>query len=110
MWRAPSRCCATAAWWRSPRRPCGLAADAESEAAVRRVFAVKGRPADHPVIVHLAESAQMTNGWAATVPDSAAVLADACWPGPLTVLVPAGARVGSWITGGRAAVGLRVPA
>lgn len=88
----------------------GLGADAENEQAVRRVFAVKGRPTDHPLIVHLACAEQITDGWAAEVPDSAAALAAAAWPGPLTLLVPAGPRVGSWVTGGRRTVGLRVPA
>jgi L-threonylcarbamoyladenylate synthase len=88
----------------------GLAADAENERAVRRVFAIKRRPTDHPLIVHLAEAAQVHDGWADPFPPSAAVLAEACWPGPLTVLVPAGPRVGPWVTGGRTTVGLRVPA
>lgn len=88
----------------------GLAADAENEVAVRRVFAVKGRPADHPLIVHLAHAEQVHDGWSSPFPDTAAVLADTCWPGPLTVLVPAGPRVHPWVTGGRASVGLRVPA
>jgi L-threonylcarbamoyladenylate synthase len=88
----------------------GLAADAESEAAVRRIFAVKGRPSDHPLIVHLAAAEQVHDGWADPFPESARVLAETCWPGPLTLLVPAGPRVGSWVTGGRPSVGLRVPA
>lgn len=88
----------------------GLAADAENEAAVRRVFAVKGRPTDHPLIVHLARAEQVLDGWADPFPAAAAVLADTCWPGPLTVLVPAGPRVRPWVTGGRNTVGLRVPA
>jgi len=88
----------------------GLAADAENEAAVRRVFAVKGRPADHPLIVHLARAEQVLDGWAAPFPPQAVTLAETCWPGPLTVLVPAGPRVRPWVTGGRTSVGLRVPA
>lgn len=88
----------------------GLAADAENETAVARIFAVKGRPADHPLIVHLAMAEQVFDGWASSWPASAAVLADACWPGPLTLLVPAGRRIGSFVTGGRATIGLRVPA
>lgn len=87
----------------------GLAADASNEAAVRRIFAVKRRPADHPIIVHLADAAQMDD-WAATVPTSAAILTEACWPGPLTVLVPKAANVLDVVTGGRDTVGLRVPA
>lgn len=87
----------------------GLAADASDEAAVRRVFAAKGRPADHPLIVHLADGGQLGE-WASDVPPSASVLAAACWPGPLTVLVPRAAHVLDVVTGGRPTVGIRVPA
>lgn len=87
----------------------GLAGDAANDEAVRRIFAVKRRPADHPVIVHLADGAAMAD-WAEAVPASARVLADACWPGPLTVLVPAAGHVSRLVTGGRDIVGLRVPA
>ena len=87
----------------------GLAADASNESAVRRVFAAKGRPADHPLIVHIAD-AGLLGQWAARIPASAAVLADACWPGPLTLLVPKAPHVLAVVTGGRASVGIRVPA
>ena len=87
----------------------GLAADASNEAAVRRIFAVKGRPAAHPLIVHVADAAQLED-WASDVPASAAALAATCWPGPLTVLVPRAAHVLDVVTGGRATVGVRVPA
>lgn len=87
----------------------GLAADASNEAAVRRIFAAKGRPADHPLIVHVADAAALAH-WAATVPPAAAVLAEACWPGPLTVLVPRASHVLDVVTGGRPTVGVRVPA
>lgn len=87
----------------------GLAADASNETAVRRIFAAKGRPADHPLIVHLANAEQLPR-WAAMVPSAAAVLAEACWPGPLTLLVPKAEHVLSVVTGGRATVGVRVPA
>lgn len=87
----------------------GLAADAANEAAVRRIFEVKGRPADHPLIVHVAEASSLTH-WAAHVPDTAAVLAAACWPGPLTLVVPKAAHVLDVVTGGRGTVGIRVPA
>jgi len=87
----------------------GLAADAADERAVRRVFEVKGRPADHPLIVHVA-SAEQLGEWAAHVPEPAARLAAACWPGPLTLLVPRAAHVLDAVTGGRATVGVRVPA
>jgi L-threonylcarbamoyladenylate synthase len=87
----------------------GLAADASNAEAVLRIFAVKQRPADHPLIVHLGAVEQLPE-WAATVPTSAAVLADACWPGPLTLLVPRSGRVLDVVTGGRSSVGIRVPA
>ena len=87
----------------------GLAADASNEQAVRRIFAAKGRPADHPLIVHIA-SAEHLPHWASSVPTTAAVLADACWPGPLTVLVPKADHVLPVVTGGRPTVGVRVPA
>ena len=87
----------------------GLAADATNAAAVGRIFAAKGRPADHPLIVHLA-STEVIEGWAAALSPAAVVLADACWPGPLTMLVARGPRVIDAVTGARAAVGLRVPA
>jgi len=87
----------------------GLAADASDEAAVRRIFAAKGRPADHPLIVHVADAVALAH-WASTVPPAAVVLAEACWPGPLTVLVPRASHVLDVVTGGRPTVGVRVPA
>ena len=87
----------------------GLAADASNPAAVRRIFAVKQRPVDHPLIVHIA-AAERLSDWAATIPRTAAVLADACWPGPLTLLVPRATRVLDVVTGGLPTVGVRVPA
>jgi L-threonylcarbamoyladenylate synthase len=87
----------------------GLAGDAENDAAVRRIYAVKGRPADHPLIVHLAD-VELLDSWASSVPPAAQVLADACWPGPLTLLVPAADHVSQHVTGGRGTVGVRVPA
>lgn len=86
----------------------GLGADASSAAAVARIFAAKGRPADHPLIVHLAEPAHMAQ-WATRLPDIAWALAEACWPGPLTLIVPRAAHVLDDVTGGQATVGLRVP-
>ncbi len=86
----------------------GLGADAGNEAALRHLYAVKGRPADHPVIVHLADAAALTD-WAAEVPTTARALADACWPGPLTLVLRRNARVPDAVTGGRPTVGLRVP-
>lgn len=92
----------------------GLAADAEQPDAVARIFTTKGRPADHPLIVHLA-GVEHLDGWIdpdahADLRDRVALLAAACWPGPLTVLVPRGPRVLDVVTGGRPIVGLRVPA
>ena len=87
----------------------GLGADADDAAAVARIFEVKGRPSGHPLIVHLASAADV-HEWAADMPVAAAVLADACWPGPLTLLLPRAARVIDAVTGGRDTVGVRVPA
>jgi L-threonylcarbamoyladenylate synthase len=87
----------------------GLAADAANESAVRRIFSVKGRPPDHPLIVHVADAEQLDR-WAAHVPETAAVLADACWPGPLTLIVPKADHVLDVVTGGHDTVGVRVPA
>ena len=86
-----------------------MAADAGQDAAVRRIFAAKGRPADHPLIVHLAAAAQLPE-WSAHVPPTAALLAEACWPGPITLLVPKAEHVLPVVTGGRDTVGIRVPA
>jgi L-threonylcarbamoyladenylate synthase len=87
----------------------GLAADATDPDAVARIFEVKGRPADHPLIVHLA-SADLLDSWASEVPEAARLLADAAWPGPLTVIVPRAPGVLDAVTGGHDTVGLRVPA
>ncbi|MDH5286116.1 MAG: L-threonylcarbamoyladenylate synthase [Betaproteobacteria bacterium] len=86
----------------------GLGANADDAAAVARIFAAKRRPADHPVIVHLADVSQLA-AWAREVPAGAAALADAFWPGPLTLILPRAARVTDAITGGQDSVGLRVP-
>jgi L-threonylcarbamoyladenylate synthase len=87
----------------------GLAADAARPEAVRRIFEVKGRPSDHPLILHVADRASL-DGWVADVPAAAEALSAACWPGPLTMLLPRGGRTGHWVTGGRDTVGVRVPA
>ena len=87
----------------------GLGGDAENPAAVARIFALKGRPTDHPLIVHLASSARLGD-YARDVPASAWVLAEAFWPGPLTLVLPRSARVGAAVTGGQETVALRVPA
>lgn len=86
----------------------GLGADASNAGAVARIFAVKGRPTSHPLIVHLPD-AEALGGWAVDVPTEARRLAEACWPGPLTLLLRRSARVSPAVTGGRDTVGLRVP-
>jgi L-threonylcarbamoyladenylate synthase len=86
----------------------GLAADAANELAVRRVFAVKGRPASHPVIVHIAGAAALDE-WARDVPDAARRLAAAFWPGPLTLVLPRSERALDVVTGGQDTVALRAP-
>ncbi|MGI8981680.1 MAG: L-threonylcarbamoyladenylate synthase [Pirellulaceae bacterium] len=86
----------------------GLGADADNEAAVRRVFAAKGRPADHPVIVHLADAQEITL-WAEQIPEEAWRLAEKYWPGPLTLILPRSSRARDVVTGGLPTVGLRVP-
>jgi len=86
----------------------GLGADAANDDAVRRVFEVKGRPSDHPLIVHLADASQLDE-WAASVSPTARTLADAFWPGPLTLLVERSSSVSPAVTGGRSTLGLRVP-
>lgn len=87
----------------------GLGADAADDAAVRRVFEVKGRPADHPLIVHLASQAQLDD-WAVEVPAAARDLATAFWPGPLTLLLWRAPGVSDVVTGGRPTIAVRVPA
>lgn len=86
----------------------GLGALADCEAAVRRVFAIKGRPADHPLIVHLADADWMDR-WARHVPDAAKALARAFWPGPLTLVLERQPHVLDAVTGGQDSVALRVP-
>ncbi|MBA3455929.1 MAG: threonylcarbamoyl-AMP synthase, partial [Deltaproteobacteria bacterium] len=87
----------------------GLGADASSDAAVARIFAAKGRPRAHPLIVHLAPDARLSD-WAIDVPESARRLAAEAWPGPLTIILARGPRVSLATTGGSETVGLRVPA
>ena len=86
----------------------GLGALATDPAAVARIYAAKGRPPDHPLIVHLAATDELDR-WAAEVPESAARLAAALWPGPLTIVLRRAPRLPSAATGGRDTVGLRVP-
>ena len=87
----------------------GLGADAEQPAAVARIFEVKGRPPTHPLIVHVGAVDDLAR-WVTDVPPHAAVLAETCWPGPLTLLLRRSSRVPDAVTGGRDTVGVRVPA
>ncbi len=87
----------------------GLGADAENELAVRRIFAAKGRPSSHPLIVHLPDAASAA-AWSRDFSEAARKLADAFWPGPLTLVLPRNARAADAITGGQDTVALRVPA
>ena len=86
----------------------GLGADASSAEAVARLYATKGRPADHPVIVHF-ESAERAFTWANQVPQTARKLADRFWPGPLTLILKRSKLAKDFVTGGQDSVGLRVP-
>jgi L-threonylcarbamoyladenylate synthase len=87
----------------------GLAADAGNADAVRNIFILKGRPADHPLIVHIADAEDL-NDWAIAIPDSARRLAKAFWPGPLTLILKKRDGVASVVTGGQDSIGLRCPA
>lgn len=86
----------------------GLAADANNPEAVRKIFARKGRPANHPLIVHVASAGQAQH-FARDIPAFAQQLMQAFWPGPLTLIVPRKAEVASETAGGHASVGLRCP-
>ena len=86
----------------------GLGADAANEQAVRKLYSVKRRPADHPVIVHFA-SADKALSWAREMPESAKKLAARHWPGPLTLVLKRSPAAKDFVTGGQDTVGLRVP-
>jgi L-threonylcarbamoyladenylate synthase len=86
----------------------GLGADASNPMAVRKIFDAKGRPATHPVIVHLADAVQL-DGWARNIPQAARVLARRFWPGPLTLILSRAGGVSDVVTGGQDTVALRVP-
>lgn len=87
----------------------GLAADAGRDEAVAQIFAAKGRPSDHPLIVHVANAGGIAH-FASAVPPFAQALVDAFWPGPLTLILPRLAGVAVAATGGQDSVGLRCPA
>jgi L-threonylcarbamoyladenylate synthase len=86
----------------------GLGADAQNELAVRRIFAVKGRPSSHPLIVHLPDARSVPQ-WAHAFPEPAKKLAAAFWPGPLTLVLPGSGRAAEAVSGGQNTVALRVP-
>ena len=86
----------------------GLGADACNAEAVARIYSVKGRPADHPLIVHIA-SIDGLGDWADDVPGYAILLARDFWPGPMTLVVKRSALAGDFVTGGQDTVGVRVP-
>ena len=86
----------------------GLGADAANPRAIAKIFAAKGRPADHPLIVHLPDVSHLQR-WAREVPEAAGALAAAFWPGPLTLILKRHCGVPDAVTGGQDTVGLRVP-
>lgn len=86
----------------------GLAANAEDEKAVKKIFEAKNRPTTHPLIVHITGEEALDH-WACDIPQSAYVLARKFWPGPLTMILKKSDAVGDWITGGQDSVGLRCP-
>jgi L-threonylcarbamoyladenylate synthase len=86
----------------------GLGAHAGHPAALRRVFELKGRPTSHPLIVHL-DSVRFLTRWARDVPSDAERLAEAFWPGPLTVVLPRAYNVHTLVTGGQETVAVRIP-
>jgi L-threonylcarbamoyladenylate synthase len=86
----------------------GLGADATNLQAVARIYSVKGRPNDHPLIVHIAAMERMGD-WARDVPEYAIALARSFWPGPMTLILKRSELAGDFITGGQDSVGVRVP-
>jgi L-threonylcarbamoyladenylate synthase len=86
----------------------GLGADATNAGAVARIYEVKGRPADHPLIVHLADMQDIAD-WAEEIPDYAIDLARSFWPGPMTLILKRSELAKDFVTGGQETVGLRVP-
>lgn len=86
----------------------GLGADAACEKALARIFALKGRPADHPLIVHLADLCHVDR-WARQIPDAALTLAERFWPGPLTLILRKRPQVPDLVTGSQDTIGIRIP-
>jgi L-threonylcarbamoyladenylate synthase len=87
----------------------GLGADATNESAVAHIYSVKGRPADHPLIVHIGQLSQLDQ-WAIDIPDYAIALARDYWPGPMTLILKRSTKAKDFITGGQKSVGIRIPA
>ncbi len=86
----------------------GLGADADNPQAVERVYTAKNRPTYNPLIIHIAKAEAMSN-WAINIPNRAWTLAEACWPGPLTLILQRHPRVSTMITAGQETVALRIP-
>jgi len=86
----------------------GLGADASNSKSVARIYSVKGRPSDHPLIVHIASMDRMGD-WASDVPEFAIALAHNFWPGPMTLVLKRSELAGDFVTGGQDTVGVRVP-
>ena len=86
----------------------GLGADAVNEKAVSRVYTVKGRPKDHPLIIHIFSAKQLSK-WAIDIPDYATKLANKFWPGPMTLILKKSDLAKQFITGGQESIGLRIP-
>ncbi len=86
----------------------GLGANAADAAAVRKIFEVKARPTDHPVIVHL-DNPRFLHRWVSDMPPVAEALAARFWPGPLTLILPKAGNVNDFVTGGQDSIGIRVP-
>src|SRR3954470_19161606 len=86
----------------------GLGADASNPDALKKIYAAKGRPRNHPLIVHLSSAVQIER-WAAAFPNIARRLADTYWPGPLTLVLKRAMHVDKLVTGGQETIALRVP-
>lgn len=86
----------------------GLGADASNPKAIQKIFEIKGRPSNHPLIVHIADASKL-EVWADNIPEQAWLLAKKYWPGPLTLILPRKSNVPLEVTGGQETIGLRVP-
>jgi L-threonylcarbamoyladenylate synthase len=86
----------------------GLGADATNEKAVSRIYSVKGRPTEHPLIVHISSINQLDK-WAVDIPEYAIKLANKFWPGPMTLILKKSELAKDFVTGGQESIGLRIP-